>query len=232
MRAHKINSDPMNVPRIVRRLTVKEQIVAASACATLGALIGGAVDSRTTSFDRAFRRVTRSRAAGRARTVLGPLFYLGLPGAYIPIAYATGLWVRHRGRRGGPSIVAAAWIGWLAHRGVKAVYVRARPRAHPPRSDSYPSGHTMGATALSLTIGHVLTREGLLSYRAGLALALGASAAMGASRVLSDDHWITDVIGGWMFGAAVGGLVSGVSDGSSTAPVPKSTQALHHSASA
>jgi membrane-associated phospholipid phosphatase len=61
----------------------------------------------------------------------------------------------------------------------------------------------MGATALSLTIGRVLTREGLLSYRAGLALALGASAAMGASRVLSDDHWITDVIGGWMFGGAI-----------------------------
>jgi membrane-associated phospholipid phosphatase len=202
----------MNSPRIVRRLTVQEQIVAASCCAVLGALVGGVVDSRTTPFDHAMRRVTRSRTGRGARAVLGPLFYLGLPGAYIPIAYAVGLWVRHRRRRGGPAIVAAAWIGWLAHRGVKVVYVRARPKRKPPRVDSYPSGHTMGATALSLTIGHVLAREGLLSYRAGLALALGGSAAMGASRILSDDHWITDVIGGWLFGAAVGGVMCGVSD--------------------
>jgi undecaprenyl-diphosphatase len=152
------------------------------------------------------------RRAPALRRATTPLFVLGLPGAYIPIAYATALWVQRRGRSGGPAIVAAAWLGWFGHRAAKVAYVRPRPSSHRPRTDSYPSGHTMGVTALAAVIGHVLSREGLMSRRAALVLTVAAAAAMGAHRILADDHWITDVIGGWLFGGAVAGLVAGGSD--------------------
>ena len=184
----------------------------ASVCAVLGAALGRSVGQRATIVDRRVRRTARSPRVRRARSLTGLLFVLGLPGAYIPIAYSTALWVQQRRRRGGPAIVAAAWLGWLGHRAVKVVYVRPRPNSDRPRVDSYPSGHTMGVTALAFAIGHVLAREGLLSQRAGVALAGAVSGAMGASRVLSDDHWITDVIGGWLFGGAIAGVVCAVSD--------------------
>jgi membrane-associated phospholipid phosphatase len=200
----------MSAPRIAPLLTVEQQLSIAGACAVLGAALGWSVGERETAIDLVIRRVAR-RTRG-LRHAASPLFVLGLPGAYIPIAYATALWVQGRRRRGGPAIVAAAWLGWLTHRAAKVAFVRVRPSTDRLRTDSYPSGHTMGVTALAGVIGHVLSREGLLSQRPALALAAAASVAMGAHRVLAGDHWITDVIGGWLFGAAVGGCVSAISD--------------------
>jgi len=200
----------MRARRIAPLLTVEQQLSVATACAVLGAALGWSVGERATAIDHIARRV--AQPATRSRGAMAPLFVLGLPGAYIPIAYATALWVQRRRRRGGPAIVAAAWLGWLAHRAAKVVFVRVRPSTDRRRTDSYPSGHTMGVTALAAVIGHVLSREGLLSQRAALGLAASVSAAMGAYRVLADDHWITDVVGGWLFGAAIGGFVGALSD--------------------
>ena len=200
----------MSAPRIAPLLTVEQQLSIAGGCAVLGAALGWSVGDRETAIDLVIRRVSR-RARG-LRHAASPLFLIGLPGAYIPIAYATALWVQRRRHRGGPAIVAAAWLGWLAHRAAKVAFVRVRPSTGRRRTDSYPSGHTMGVTALAAVIGHVLSRDGLLSQRPALALAATASVAMGAQRVLADDHWITDVVGGWLFGAAVGGLVAAIDD--------------------
>jgi membrane-associated phospholipid phosphatase len=200
----------MSAPRIAPLLTVDQQLSIAVACAVLGAALGWTVGERATAIDHVVRRATR-RAKGMRRAA-APLFVLGLPGAYIPIAYATAYWVQRRRRRGGPAIVAAAWLGWLGHRAAKVVYVRVRPSTDRARTDSYPSGHTVGVTALAAVIGHIVSREGLVSQRIALALAATASIAMGAHRVLADDHWITDVVGGWLFGAAIGGMVSALAD--------------------
>ena len=200
----------MSAPRITPLLTVEQQLSIAAACVVLGTALGWSVGERETAIDALARRVAR-RARG-VRRAASPLFVLGLPGAYIPIAYATAFWVQSRRRRGGPAIVAAAWLGWLAHRAAKVGFVRARPGTDRLRTDSYPSGHTMGITALATVIGHVVSREGFVSQRSALALAATASIAMGAYRVIADDHWITDVVGGWLFGAAIGGFVSSLSD--------------------
>jgi membrane-associated phospholipid phosphatase len=86
------------------------------------------------------------------------------------------------------------------------VFVRERPRRRgvKRRTDSYPSGHTTGATALALTTAYVLHRRDLISFPHAIAIATIAPTTMGAYRVISDEHWATDVVGGWLLGGAVG----------------------------
>jgi membrane-associated phospholipid phosphatase len=142
------------------------------------------------------------RAAGRA---LAPLFPIGLPAGYLLIAYSAARWLRKRGGRGGRSIVASAWLGWLLHRAVKVVLIRRRPLRPGARVryDSFPSGHTTGATALALTTAIVMQRDGLVSPRRAAAIGVGGPLLMGFYRVVADDHWATDVAGGWVLGATI-----------------------------
>jgi hypothetical protein len=156
-------------------------------------------------FDRRARRLARSRPGRVLDRTLWPLFPIGLPGGYITIAYATAHSLHRRGQRGGPAIVTSAWLGWLVHRAAKLVYARERPRRPrvKRRWDSYPSGHTTGATALSVTTAYVLHRAGLISLRRAAAIAAIPPIVMGAYRVISDEHWATDVVGGWLLGSAI-----------------------------
>jgi membrane-associated phospholipid phosphatase len=156
--------------------------------------------------DLRVRHTARSRPMRAAKKVLWPLFPLGLPGVYITIAYATARALHRRRQRGGPAIVTSAWLGWLVHRAAKLVYTRERPRrkGKKRRTDSFPSGHTTGATALALTAAYVLRRRALISLPSAAAIASIAPIAMGAYRVIDDEHWATDVVGGWLLGAAIG----------------------------
>jgi undecaprenyl-diphosphatase len=140
-----------------------------------------------------------------ARVILSPLFPIGLPGTYITVAHATSYWLGKKQKPGGQAIVTAAWLGWLVHRAVKLGYRRERPLRPDVRrrTDSYPSGHTTGTTSFALAAAYVLQREGIISTRRAAAIAAGASALMGAYRVIADDHWATDVIGGWLLGGAI-----------------------------
>lgn len=158
-----------------------------------------------TTVDVRVRRIARSPALRGVGPALAPLFPVGLPIVYLPVAYATALWLRRVGARGGRAIVASAWLGWLVHRAAVAAFVRERPRRPGlrRRTDSFPSGHTTAITSLALTTACVLYRQGLLSRRPAVALGVVAPVAMGAYRVLDDEHWATDVMGGWLVGAAI-----------------------------
>lgn len=156
--------------------------------------------------DRRVRRAAKTPALRPVAAAMRPLFPFGLPGGYITAAYLLARSLRKRRRSGGPAIVTSAWAGWLVHRAIKLVYRRERPLRGegPRRTESYPSGHTTGTTALSITAARVLSREGLISRNAAVALAVVPPLVMGTYRVLADDHWATDVVGGWLVGAAIG----------------------------
>jgi undecaprenyl-diphosphatase len=187
-------------------LVNRQQLAMALGAAAGVAGLGHNLDfDRPTRIDRRVRRGARAESMNGVRVLLSPLFPIGLPGSYITVAHATSYWLRRRRKHGGPAIVSAAWLGWLVHRAVKLGYRRERP-LRPGirrRTDSYPSGHTTGTTALALTLSYVLFREGVISKRRAQAIAIGASALMGAHRVIADDHWVTDVLGGWMLGGAI-----------------------------
>ena len=172
--------------------------------------------SRPTSLDLRIRRAMQTRQMRKLRESMAPLYPLGLPGVFVPAAYLIARRLRRRRLAGGSAIVASAWLGWLAHRAIKLAYARVRPtrRGVARRTDSYPSGHTTGVTAVAVTIAHVLERDGLLSRRDARLLAIGAPAVMGAYRVIDDEHWTTDVVGGWLFGAAIAYACTALATGS------------------
>ena len=139
--------------------------------------------------------------------LLAPLDWGGYPGAYVPLAIAGAVWLRRRGREDGWVLPVAALGGWAAHRLAKMVYHRPRPARRPGRrrkkSSSFPSGHTVGATALYGGGALALHRAGVIGRAPATAIGVGVPALMGASRVALDWHWATDVIGGWLLGGAV-----------------------------
>jgi membrane-associated phospholipid phosphatase len=108
----------------------------------------------------------------------------------------------------GVLLVAVAFgvqlVNWMAKEG----YDRPRPTAGSPidlpSSSSFPSGHAMTGVALFGLLGLILARE-LASTRARTAamvagFALGA--LIGASRVVLNVHFLTDVLGGAALGLA------------------------------
>jgi undecaprenyl-diphosphatase len=143
----------------------------------------------------------------RTDALLLPLDLVGYPGAYVPLALVAAVLLARRGERVGWVLPGAAVGGWVAHRAAKLVYHRPRPRGRPGRrrkkSSSFPSGHTVGATALYGGGALVLRRAGVLDGKPAVAIGVGIPLLMGISRVALHWHWTTDVIGGWLLGGAV-----------------------------
>lgn len=203
-----MDSDPFGASRLRMTRASRLGITGAAVASAIGfAILGSQLDfDRPTAFDRRIRGRAQRHSLDGLRVALEPLFPVGLPGGYITIAYATARWMHRRHKHGSRAVVTSAWLGWLVHRAVKLGYFRERPPRPGKRRriDSYPSGHTTGATALAVATALVLRRNGLISGTHARAIALGGPAIMGAYRVIADDHWATDVIGGWLLGASIG----------------------------
>jgi undecaprenyl-diphosphatase len=139
----------------------------------------------------------------------------GLPGVHIPVTVLGARVLRRFGRRGGGSIAASAVVSWLTVRGMRSLVYRPRPPRPPgrgPKSEStFPSGHTTELTAIAIVAAHVLEREHILTRRQARALRVGLPLLIGADRVYVREHWLTDVLGGWALGAAVGLTVTSLS---------------------
>jgi membrane-associated phospholipid phosphatase len=101
--------------------------------------------------------------------------------------------------------IFSSLVGIAAHRAIKLVFKRSRPLGalmHGKTESSFPSGHTAVTTATSFTIAYALKTRGVRSaYVVPTAILL--SGCVGLSRILLDEHWATDVIGGWCVGIGI-----------------------------
>lgn len=95
------------------------------------------------------------------------------------------------------TMVGKGWVG------------RVRPPAElavPPleSSPSFPSGHTLNATVLTVVIVYLVLLRTTATWQRVLAVAVALAfvVAMGLSRVFLGHHWLTDVIAGWSLGLA------------------------------
>ncbi len=193
-----------------RRRWGKEASLAAVSLGALGVFLA---ISRTvrgaegTSFDRAV-----VRAAGRGRNpvtssvVRGVTFFGSTVGAVGISLVALAL------SRKTPRLAAQVAVGALggvtAELGVKRLFRRQRPRLlehlEVVRSTSFPSGHSMAAASLYLTLAFIASRSRRSrTHRAALiGTASALAATIGATRVYLGVHWPTDVLGGLALGTA------------------------------
>jgi len=84
-----------------------------------------------------------------------------------------------------------------------------RPRPPGPEAGwGFPSGHAMAAMALAvLALGAAWPSLPGRAKLAALAAAASGVAVVGLSRVALGAHWMSDVVGGWLFGLAYGAWV-------------------------
>jgi undecaprenyl-diphosphatase len=154
---------------------------------------------------RLMRRVNRWRAPRWVRIASvwatrmgdGWLWY-----ALAPMVLAFGGDLRYRALA---TASFAALTGILLFKAVKHISHRKRPcdqEPHcwctilPPDQFSFPSGHTITAFAIALSLGHL--------YPHAEPCLLVVAACIGVSRVLLGMHFVSDVVAGAIFGAGIG----------------------------
>jgi undecaprenyl-diphosphatase len=147
----------------------------------------------------------------------GAITHLGDPLVLYVLAFAVVVALAVRGERQ----LAMAWIvvtggGALLNRLLKALFARSRPvHDHAFASAdgfSFPSGHASGSLLVYGMLAYLVVRHTPRRWHLPVAaLALVLVVFVGASRVLLQVHWFSDVLAGWANAAAwatlcIGGL--------------------------
>jgi undecaprenyl-diphosphatase len=170
------------------------------------------------SFDLAFAETLRREVDPRWRTFFWGFTWLG---SYLPlsIAAAAATW---RLVSRGQTLLAVMWAisqagSAVISQALKAVFARQRPEGADPllfgNSLSFPSGHAVAAVVFCGVGAYILMRT-IRSWRARVLLAAAAllwSLPMGFSRLYLGVHYCSDVVAGFLVGAAwVAVCVSGI----------------------
>jgi undecaprenyl-diphosphatase len=150
------------------------------------------------------------RDPGDARTLIVPGWTLQLAIAItsvggaairVPIAVlgAIGLYLSGRRREAIALVLAVASAAAVLPL-IKIGFARTRPDliwqlVHEGKQ-SFPSGHALGAAVTFPLLGLFAARKGAVWIGIGVALLIGLS------RVFLGVHWLSDVLGGWLLGAA------------------------------
>jgi undecaprenyl-diphosphatase len=152
-------------------------------------------------------RIAPFATPGRVR-FLAAITNLGRFAVAGPIALGAALALFARRRRAEACIVLLAALASLVlQAALKGLFQRLRPvafaRVTVPVGPSYPSGHTLTATAVFGTIALLLARRPPRFAAVYVALAALVIGAVGLSRMVLGLHWPTDVVGGFAAGLAI-----------------------------
>lgn len=179
-------------------------------------LAGEVVEGDTTAFDD--RILLTLRTPGDLADPIGPHWIeetardvTGLGGVWILlgiVVVTAGYFLLARRWRVALMVVLANAGGTALTFGLKHGFDRPRPELVPHETvvytTSFPSGHAMMSAIVYLTLGTMIARvqptRGLKVYVIGIACLL--TLLIGTSRIYLGVHYPTDVLAGWMGGAA------------------------------
>ena len=156
----------------------------------------------------------------RTAEIAGAFALLTWPGFEYAALAAIALWaIRHRLRQLAVALVLVIALGWGGSSLLKITFQRPRPEHAldliTATGYAYPSGHMIGVVALSIAVGatFAVTRQ---TVRARVLWQVGSGLlviAVAFDRWITGAHYITDVVGGALYGAlaaTVALLVAGV----------------------
>jgi membrane-associated phospholipid phosphatase len=175
-------------------------------------------DERTVGLDLKTERWFEAQASGDTHGVWQAFTRLGDAGPAIAITGATWLaarWTGHTHLQHTTSLAAEAMLDAAVDSTIlKFVTHRPRPAAggtgdffvsHPPpgqSSDSFPSGHSMGAFAVATVFARSYSGNRAVPW-----LAYGGATMIGLSRIALGRHFPSDVLVGAVLGHSIGSLV-------------------------
>jgi membrane-associated phospholipid phosphatase len=161
----------------------------------------------STSFDSSITTWMVAHRTGGLTTLARLLSAVGSQKILLPVAGVTALLLLGRRRLLLAGLVVAAWGGAiLLYSLVKHFVHRPRPPAAiwlmKVTSTSFPSGHATQSLATFAALALVAAALAAGAGGAAKGLAFALAAGIGWSRVYLGVHWTTDVIAGWLIGAA------------------------------
>jgi membrane-associated phospholipid phosphatase len=190
---------------------------AALAAASFAALSVAVTRGKTSRLDqrakRAFHtargngsRHRRVAVAANATTPFGKWW------GYVPPAMVTAYRLNRAGRHQAAITIAGSAVASAV---LPLVLDRISERRLPPpeRDDpskqSYPSGHALQTSAMAIVSSYVTRRESIAAPPWAASFGL-LSLATGLSRLVLDRHWLSDVLGGYLAGIALGTASAGL----------------------
>ncbi|MFC4327923.1 phosphatase PAP2 family protein [Streptomyces andamanensis] len=193
-------------------------------CAAVPAVLVALRWRPLTAFDGAVARAAHRRAVAepgitRACRVLTDWVWDPLTLRLLCAVVAVWLVRRAAAWRTAAWLVGTCALGTLLQQGLKAALGRDRPVWPDPVDSaayaSFPSGHAMTATVVCGLFLRLLHQYGAGRgpWSTAVALAVLSVAGVGLTRVWLGVHWPSDVLGGWLLGAAVVAAACAVPNG-------------------
>lgn len=190
-------------------MTTPRTLTALSSAALAGGLGVAAKRDSTRGLNRAVRRRIHPRRSAPLRSVAKGISFLAGPHTHPLVAAALGVLINRKERSGGFGPGAAS-IGALAVDNATRMFVHQRrpPKAgrhHGRDRYGYPSGHVTAATSIAIaSAGEISNQLSSRERKLLWGVVAGIAISVGWARLYLDEHWMDDVVGGWMAGIALG----------------------------
>jgi undecaprenyl-diphosphatase len=195
-------------PAPPRRALVAGAVVALVACLLLLGSIAASVHEREASaLDTLATQLFHGLANPTLDAVMRAITGLGSTAVVVPLfvlALALLLWRRHR--REALFLAVALAGSWVINESLKLAVHRPRPQldwAQVQSDFSFPSGHAMNSFVLYLALALIVwVIHGHRVGRIAIVVAVVLAMLIGVSRIYLGYHYLTDVVGGFLAGAA------------------------------